>query len=345
MFVAVLGASHFTYACATPTQKAADWVSSIIDTLEFIGGVPRLLVPDQPRALIVRPDRYEPTNHRLLEELSQHDRWAVLPARSAKPRDKPKVEVAVQVVERWILARLRHQRFFSLGALNKATGALLKDLNQRPFKKLPDCRSSALASVDQPALKPLPATRMSIARFKSARVNIDHHVEFDGHYYSVPHRLVGEVVELRITATTVEVMHGQIRVAAHAFNPLGNDYSTTPEHMPASHRTPLQWTSAKLIAWAERIGVATAGVVRWQMEHRAHPEQGDRSCPGLMRLRREYGHDRLEAACARAQSIRAPHYKSIASILSCGLDQRAIDAPIQASLPLHKNMRGPDYYH
>ena len=214
MFVAVLGASHFTYACATPTQKAADWVSSIIDTLEFIGGVPRLLVPDQPRALIVRPDRYEPTNHRLLEELSQHDRWAVLPARSAKPRDKPKVEVAVQVVERWILARLRHQRFFSLGALNKATGALLKDLNQRPFKKLPDCRSSALASVDQPALKPLPATRMSIARFKSARVNIDHHVEFDGHYYSVPHRLVGEVVELRITATTVEVMHGQIRVAA-----------------------------------------------------------------------------------------------------------------------------------
>jgi transposase len=345
VFVAVLGASNFTYACATPTQKAADWVASIIATLEFIGGVPRLLVPDQPRALMARPDRYEPTSHRLLEELSQHYNLAVLPARPAKPRDKPKVEVAVQVVERWILARLRHQRFFSLGALNKAIEALLQVLNQRPFKKLPGCRSSAFASLDQSALKPLPATRMAIARFKPARVNIDYHVELDGHYYSVPHRLVGEMVQLRITATTVEAVHGQNRVAAHALNPRRGAHTTTPEHMPASHRAHLQWTPAKLIAWAERIGAATAAVVRWQMEHRAHPEQGYRSCLGLMRLGREYGHDRLEAACARAQSIRAPHYKSIASILSCGLDQRSIDAPIQASLPLHENVRGPDYYH
>lgn len=347
VFVAVLGASNFTYACATPTQKAADWVASIIATLEFIGGVPRLLVPDQPRALMARPDRYEPTSHRLLEELSQHYSLAVLPARPAKPRDKPKVEVAVQVVERWILARLRHQRFFSLGALNKAIASLLRDLNQRPFKKLPGCRTSAFASLDQGALKPLPATRMVIARFKPARVNIDYHVELDGHYYSVPHRLVGEMVELRITATTVEAMHGQSRVAAHTLNPRRGAHTTTPEHMPASHRAHLQWTPGKLIAWAERIGVATAAVVRWQMEHRAHPEQGYRSCLGLMRLGREYGHDRLEAACARAQSIRAPHYKSIASILSCGLDQRSIDTPIptQASLPLHENVRGPDYYH
>lgn len=347
VFVAVLGASNFTYACATPTQKAADWVASIIATLEFIGGVPRLLVPDQPRALMAGPDRYEPTSHRLLEELSQHYNLAVLPARPAKPRDKPKVEVAVQVVERWILARLRHQRFFSLGALNKAIAALLQDLNQRPFKKLAGCRASAFASLDQPALKPLPATRMVIARFKPARVNIDYHVELDGHYYSVPHRLVGEMVELRITATTVEAIHGHNRVATHALNPRRGAHTTTPEHMPASHRAHLQWTPAKLIAWAERIGVATAAVVRWQMEHRAHPEQGYRSCLGLMRLGREYGQERLEAACARAQSIRAPHYKSIASILSCGLDQRSIDTPIstQASLPLHENVRGSDYYH
>ncbi|MFC5522526.1 IS21 family transposase, partial [Polaromonas jejuensis] len=254
VFVAVLGASNFTYACATPTQKAADWVASIIATLEFIGGVPRLLVPDQPRALMARPDRYEPTSHRLLEELSQHYGLAVLPARPAKPRDKPKVEVAVQVVERWILARLRHQRFFSLGALNRAIAALLQDLNRRPFKKLPGCRASAFASLDQPVLKPLPASRMPIARFKPARVNIDYHVELDGHYYSVPHRLVGEMVELRITATTVEMVHGQTRVAAHALNPRRGAHTTTPEHMPASHRAHLQWTPAKLIAWAERIG-------------------------------------------------------------------------------------------
>lgn len=347
VFVAVLGASNYTYACATPSQKAEDWAASIIAALEFIGGRPRLLVPDQPRALMARPDRYEPTLHRLIQELSEHYKLPVLPARPAKPRDKPKVEVAVQVVERWILARLRNQRFFSLGALNKAIAALLQDLNQRPFKKLPGCRASAFASLDQQALKPLPATRMQIAHFKSARVNIDYHVELDGHYYSVPHRLVGEMVELRITATTIEVLHGQARVAAHALNARRGAHTTTPEHMPASHRAHLQWSPAKLIAWGERIGVATATVVRWQMEHRPHPEQGYRACLGLMSLGRKYGGDRLEAACARALSIRAPNYRSVASILSCGLDQRPLDVaiPSQASLPLHENVRGPNYYH
>ena len=308
VFVAVLGASNYTYACATASQKATDWVASIISALEFIGGVPRLLVPDQPRALMARPDRYEPTAHRLLEELSAH---------------------------------------YSLAELNRAIAALLVDLNQRAFKKLPGNRTSAFAELDRPALRPLPPVRMPIARFKPARVNIDYHVELDGHYYSVPHALVGEPVELRITAGTLEVLHGSKRVAAHALNPRRGAHTTTPEHMPASHRAHLQWTPAKLIAWGERVGAATAAVVRWQMEHRQHPEQGYRSCLGLMRLGREYGADRLEAACARAQSIRSPSYKSIASILGCGLDQRPLDAPMaaQASLPLHENVRGPGYYH
>ena len=308
VFVAVLGASNYTYACATASQKATDWAASIIATLEFIGGVPRLLVPDQPRALMARPDRYEPTAHRLLEELSAH---------------------------------------YSLAELNRAIAALLVDLNQRAFKKLPGNRTSAFAELDRPALRPLPPLRMPIARFKPARVNIDYHVELDGDYYSVPHALVGEPVELRITAGTVEVLHGGKRVAAHALNPRRGAHTTTPEHMPASHRAHLQWTPAKLIAWGERVGAATASVVRWQMEHRQHPEQGYRSCLGLMRLGREYGAERLEAACARAQSIRSPSYKSIASILGCGLDQRPLDAPMaaQASLPLHENVRGPGYYH
>jgi len=181
----------------------------------------------------------------------------------------------------------------------------------------------------------------------STTENIDYHVELDGHYYSVPHALVGQTVELRITDATVEVLHGNKRVAAHALNGRKGAHTTTPEHMPASHRAHLQWTPAKLIAWGERVGAATAAVVRWQMEHRQHPEQGYRSCLGLMRLGREYGADRLEAACARAQSIRSPSYKSIASILGCGLDQRPLDAPmaVQASLPLHENVRGPGYYH
>jgi hypothetical protein len=196
----VLGASNYTYACATWQQTAADWVGAIIATLEFIGGVPRLLVPDQPRALIANPDAYEPVTARLMQGLAEHYGVAVLPARPGRPQDKAKVEVGVQVVERWVLARLRHQRFHSLPELNRAIQGLLADLNQRPFKRLPGCRASVFAALDAPALKPLPANPMVLAQFKPARVNIDYHVAFEGHYYSVPHQHVGEVVELRVTA-------------------------------------------------------------------------------------------------------------------------------------------------
>ena len=345
IFVAVLGASNYTYACATGTQTAADWVGSIIDALEFIGGVPRLIVPDQPRALFANPDRYEPTPGRLVEELTGHYDVAVLPARPAHPRDKPKVEVGVQVVERWILARLRNRRFFSLAEINAAIRELLVDLNQRPFKKLPGCRREAFESLDRTALRPLPSGRMAIARFKRARVNIDYHVELDGHYYSVPHRLVRTEVELRFTAATVEIMAGQQRVAAHAYSAIKGAHTTIAEHMPASHRAHRDWTPAKLIAWGERVGAATAAVVRWQMEHRPHPEQGYRACLGLQRLARQYTPERLEAACARAQSIRSPTYRSISSILQRGLDRQSVAKPVQAALPLHENVRGPDYYH
>jgi transposase len=346
IFVAVLGASNYTYACATATQTAADWVGSIIGALEFIGGVARLIVPDQTRALIARPDRYEPTANRLVEELCDHYDVAVLPARPAHPRDKPKVEVGVLVVERWILARLRNRRFFSLPELNLAIAELLIDLNRRAFKKLPGCRMSAFEALDRPALRALPAARMRIARFKRARVNIDYHIELDGHYYSVPHHLVRTEVELRITATTVEIVAGNRRVAVHPYSSRKGAHTTTAEHMPASHRAHREWTPATLIAWGERIGGATAALVRWQMEHRPHPEQGYRACLGLQRLARQVGEARLEAACARAMSIGSPTYRSVNSILASGLDRQAAatDRP-QASLPLHDNVRGPKYYH
>lgn len=346
VFVAVLGASNYTYACATATQSAADWVGAIIQALEFFGGVPRLIVPDQTRALIARPDRYEPTAGRLVEELCTHYEVAVLPARPAHPRDKPKVEVGVQVVERWILARLRNRTFFSLAEVNAAIAELLPLLNQRPFKKLPGCRASAFADLDQPALRPLPPTRMTIARFKWARVNIDYHVEFDGHYYSVPHRLVGTRVELRITSRTVEAYVGQHRVAAHSYSRRRGGHSTHPEHMPASHRAHREWTPQRLIAWGERIGVACGRVVGWQMQHRPHPEQGYRACLGLQRLARQHGEARLEAACARALAIASPTYRSIASILDRGLDRHPPhSASSPAPMPEHDNVRGPTYYH
>jgi transposase len=328
------------------TQTAADWVGSLIGALEFIGGTPRLIVPDQPRALIAQPDRYDPGVGRLVEEFCNHYTVAVLPARPAHPRDKPKVEVAVQVVERWILARLRNRRFFSLTELNAAIRELLLDLNARAFKKLPGCRREAFERLDQPALRPLPPVRMPIVRFKSARANIDYHVELDGHYYSVPHRLVRTTVELRISATTVEAFAGQQRVAVHAYSAIRGAFSTNPEHMPASHRAHREWTPAKLIAWGERIGAACAAVVRWQMEHRPHPEQGYRACLGLQRLARRYGAERLEAACARAISIRSPTFRSVDAILKSGMDRQPLPSkPTQSSLPLHENVRGADYYH
>ena len=345
IFVAVLGASNYTFACATATQTAADWIGALIKSLAFIGGVPRLIVPDQARALIARPDRYEPIPGRLVEEFSSHYDVAVLPARPAHPRDKPKVEVGVQVVERWILARLRDRMFFSLTELNIAIRLLLGDLNARPFKKLPGCRASAFAALDAPVLRPLPTTHMTIARFKQARVNIDYHVELDGHYYSVPHRLVHVQVELRITDTTVEILAGQQRVAVHCYSQQRGAHSTTAEHMPASHRAHREWTPAKLIAWGESIGVATGDVVRWQMEHRPHPEQGYRTCLGLLRLARKFSHERLDAACARALAIRSPTYRSVNSILAKGLDAQAPTTELrQDSLPLHDNVRGPDYF-
>jgi transposase len=255
----------------------------------------------------------------------------------------------VQVVERWILARLRHRTFFSLAQLNAAIAELLVELNARAFKKLPGCRASAFEALDRPALKPLPQTRLRIARFKRARVNIDYHVELDGHYYSVPHRLVRAEVWLRISAASVEIFADRQRVAVHPLSSRRGAHSTNPEHMPAAHRAHLEWSPQRLIDWGARIGVACAAVVRWQMERRPHPEQGYRACLGLLRLARQYSEPRLEAACARALAIGSPSYRSVRSILARGLDAQALTPTAgeteQRALPLHDNVRGPDYYH
>ena len=346
IYVAVLGASSYTFACATQAQKVEDWVLCTIAALEYFCGAPRLLVPDQPRTVSARPDRYEPTAQKLFAEMCTYYSVGLLPARPAKPRDKPKVEAGVLLVERWILARLRNRTFFSIAELNAAIAPLVADLNSRPFKKLEGCRRSAYEELDKPVLRALPAQRMQIYTFKSPRVNVDYHVEYQGRYYSVPYQLVGQQVQLRATPTTVELMHNNLRVAMHAVNTRKGSFTTLPEHMPDNHREHLQWSPDKLIAWAQKVGRACEMVVRWQLEHRAHPEQAYRSCLGLMRLLRTYGGDRLEAACARAQSIQSPKYKTIDSILKSGLDKLvAPQREVQGELPLHENVRGADYYH
>jgi transposase len=346
IFVATLGASNYTYACATARQTTADWIAAQVQALEFIGGVPRLIVPDQTRSLIKNPDRHDPQPNRTYEEFARHYGCALLAARPAHPRDKPKVEGAVLIVQRWILARLRNRRFFSLGELNAAISLLLADLNHRPFKKLPGCRRSAFEALDAPALRPLPSTRFVISRWKAAKVNIDYHVEFEGHYYSVPHRLVGTKLDVRVTGDLLECFAANQRVASHPVSLVRGGFTTTAEHMPASHRAHLQWTPAKLMAWGQRIGVSTAAVVTWQLEHRPHPEQGYRACLGLLALVRRYSAERLEAACTRAMTIRAPNLRSVTNILKCGLDRQPALFPAADNPSIeHENVRGPGYYH
>lgn len=346
IFVAVLGASSYTFACAMPGQTQADWLGGLARAFRFIGGVTELIVPDNPKALVTVANPYEPELNRATAEFAEHYGTVILPARPKKPQDKAKVESGVQIVERWILARLRHRQFFSLAELDAAVAELLPALNDRPFKKLPGCRRESFETLDAPYLRPLPATRFVIADWKRARVNIDYHVEFEGHYYSVPHALVRQEVELRITRSTVEILARRRRVASHPRNPRKGGYSTVADHMPAAHRAHAQWSPGKLMTWGASVGSATGELVKRLLLEKQHPEQGYRACLGLMRLTRTVGRTRMEAACTRALAIGAHRYRSVASILAKGLDKQPL-VPAQAELPLprHANVRGPDYYH
>ena len=346
IFVAVLGASNYTYACATAGETQVDWLRGLSQALQFFGGVPALVVPDNPRALIKNPDRYEPELNRATQACAEHYGTAILPARPRRPQDKAKAEVGVQVVERWILARLRHQVFFTLAALNHAIAELLVELNARPFKKLPGNRREWFESIDRPVLMPLPEQPYEIAQFKVCRVNIDYHVEIDGHYYSVPHALVRREVEARITDTTVELLHGGRRVASHLRCLTKGRHTSIAEHMPAAHRAHLEWSPGRFLRWADDIGPATRQLVEHLLTTKPHPEMGYRSCLGLLSLARNYGDERLEAGCARAWAIGSRTRRSVLSILQGGLDRQPLPtapAPEWTS-PEHDNLRGPDYY-
>ncbi len=346
VFVGVLGASSYTWAEATWTQSLPDWIGSHQRMLGFFGGVPELLVPDNLKAAVTQADRYAPKINDTYAEMAAHYGTAVLPARPYKPKDKAKAEVAVQIVERWILARLRHQTFFSLAELNQAIAELLPELNERPFQGRTESRRDLFEALDRPALRPLPQDDYEYAEWRRAKPGIDYHVEVDKRLYSVPHALVGHTLDLRITARTVEVMHKGRRVASHPRRGPGR-YSTLTEHMPKSHQAHREWSPGRFLNWATDIGPRTAEVVKRQLEDRPHPEHGYRACLGLLNLGRRYGRYRLERACERALAIRSASYQSVASILKQGLDQlpptEEVDNPDE--LPLHSNVRGPGYYH
>lgn len=346
IFVAVLGVSNYTYAEACWNQKLPAWISAHVRTFEFYRGVTEIVVPDNTRTGVTKADYYEPDLNPTYDEWAQHYGVAVIPTRALRPRDKAKVEAGVRIAGEWILARLRNVTFYTLDALNEAILGLLEALNEKPFQKLPGSRKQVFEEQERATLKPLPTERYEYAEWKKARVFLDYHIQVADHYYSVPFTLVRQQVEVRLSATTVQVLHGRRRVASHRRSYQVGGHTTCPEHMPPHHRQKAEWTPERVRTWAARSGPAVQKMVEEMMERRQHPEQAVRSCFGLLRLTDKFGDERLNAACCRALRVGAFSYKSVRSILEKGLDQQPLpgDRPPSRSAGHHENVRGAAYY-
>ena len=350
VFVGVLGASNYTFACASWSQKQEDWLNAHVKAFAFFGGVPELVVPDNLKSAVRKTHRYEPDINPSYQQLAAHYQCAIVPARPYKPKDKAKAEVGVQIVERWIMARLRHQTFFTLASLNQAIRFLLEDLNQRPFKKLPGTRLSQFKQLDQPALSPLPVQPYQYTEIKQARVHIDYHVEYDKHYYSVPHHLVKQAVEIQASDNTVAIYSHGNRVASHPRSYRQGAHSTCSEHMCRAHQAMQEWSPERFLSWAGDIGTQTREVVKHLLQEKRHREQSYRRILALLGNAKKYGRDRLNKACARALRINSPTRSSVESILKQGLDQVPMEQtcdrePEELNLNHHENVRGEDYYH
>ena len=346
LFVAALGASSYTWAEVTQDQQMESWLLAHVHALEYWGGVPLLVVPDNTRTGVSKSCRYDPDVNPTYQNFAAHYGFGVLPARPYKPRDKAVVENAVQVAQRWILAALRQRKFFSVTDANQAIGELLHRINHRPFRKRDGSRASVFEAIDKPALQPLPRERFEISEWARARVNIDYHVAFDGNFYSVPYNLVQEAVEIRSTAATVEVLHQGGRVASHVRSRGRGQAVTNNEHRPKSHQAHLQWPPSRMVQWAEEIGPYTAQLFERILADKPHPEMGYRGCLGIIRLAEKYPQERMEAAAERALLTGACRYRSIASILKNSLDRQPLPvSPTPSSAPpRHGNIRGAEYF-
>jgi transposase len=344
IFVAVLGASSYTFACAFLDFALKSWTTAHCLAFEYFGGVTEIVVPDNTKTAVLRPCRYEPILNPAYQDLAAFYGTAIIPARVRKPKDKPKAELGVLLVQRWILAALRNYRFFSIDELNRKIAELLITLNRRPFQKLDGSRYSLFESIDRPALKALPNERYQFAEWKKARVNVDCHVEFESCFYSVSYQLVRQEVELRVTANIVEVFHKGRRVASHRRGSKKGAYSTITEHLPHAHQQYREWGPERIVGWAGTIGPNTSKLVAAILASKIHPEQGYRACFGVMRLGKLYPVERLEAASLRALNCNAVSYQSLKSILEKGLDQQPLDVLPQAPPIIHANVRGPEYF-
>ncbi len=346
IFVAVLGASNYTFSEAVWKRDLPSWIGSHTRAVEFFQGVPAVTTPDNWKTGIKDPSYYDPELNPTYRDWAEHYDTVIIPARVKKPRDKAKVENGVLIVERWIIAALRHHTFFSLAELNRAIHELLIRLNQRKFKKLDTTRARLFEEVDRPALKPLPAAPFEFAERKKAKVHPDYHVEVDHHYYSVPHRHQGKEVEVRLSEKTVEILLKGNRIATHIRSYVPGKHTTREEHRPVKHQD-LKWTSSYMVDKGREVGPATADVLQRIMDQRKHPELGYRACLGVLRLGKRYSNERLEAACRRAIVMNAASYRSIKSILENSLDREQLErVEIPAAhAEVHANVRGSAYYH
>lgn len=343
IFVATLGASSYIYAEATPSQQLPNWLMSHVHTFRHLGGVPEIVVPDNLKSAVTKACRYEPDINPAYQDLACHFRVAVVPARAAKPKDKAKAEVSVQVVERWVMAPLRKRQFFSFEDLNVAIAERLTEVNGRPMREYGKSRRELFEILDRPALKPLPTMEFEICEWKKARVNLDYHIELDRHYYSVPYTLVHKQIEIRFNERIVEVYHQRQRVASHLRSRSKYQHTTCPAHMPKAHQAMQGVQSERFIKMAKTIGPATVRMVETLIKIREHPEQGYRSCLGLLRLEKAYGANRLETACERALHFQLTSCKAVRTILEEKQDLRGlpIEEPCGAA---HSNIRGSTCY-
>jgi len=347
LFLAVLGASSYTYAEAHWAQDLPNWIEAHCRAFAFFGGVTQILVPDNLKAGVKKPCYYEPDLNPSYQEMAAHYGVAIIPARVRKPKDKAKVEAAVLLAERWILARLRNRTFFSLHELRQAISEELAKLNDAPFQKLEGTRRTMYEKLDKPALRPLPAQPYQFAQLLKARVNIDYHIEVDKNFYSVPYQLVRQEVDVRLSSNTVEVLCKGERVASHRRLHGKGQFTTNDEHRPAAHRKYKEWSPSRVINWCSSVGPATGELAQKLLESKPHPEQGYRSCLGLIRLSKQYSHERMEAACRRALACKAISYQSVKSILATGLDQLPLgftNSDDEVPRLNHKNVRGSAYY-
>ena len=346
VFVAALGASSYTYAEAQKGQDLNSWISGHVNSFEYFGGIPEIVVPDNLKSGVTSPCYYEPDINPTYDDLSLHYGFAIIPARVRAPRDKAKVETAVQVIERWVLAPLRKRTFFSVDEINKSIELLLEEVNNRVMEHLEKSRRELFESVDRPALRPLPNRPYEYAERKSATVNINYHVTFNKHYYSVPYTLIGKPTEIRATANTVEVFYKGERVASHMRDNRPGKYSTKSSHMPSNHRRRIEkWSPDRFIRWAGKIGSHTCQAIQVLLSSKRHPEQAYKTCIGTLKLADKYSPERLEAACRTAIRFNLYSYRQIHNILKNKMDKREQDEINHRPTSVHEHVRGAQYYH